>query len=58
MNKHYTKFEYKGMKTLELQITQTKHPKLLRTDGQTVDGRSGPSARPAFANATMEKMAQ
>ena len=25
-NNHYTKFEYKGMKILELQITQTRPP--------------------------------
>ena len=26
MNNHYAKFEYKGMKLLELQITQTRTP--------------------------------
>ena len=26
MNNDYAKFEYKGMKLLELQITQTRHP--------------------------------
>ena len=27
LNNHYTKFEYKGMKILELQITQNRHHK-------------------------------
>ena len=30
MNNHYTKFEYKGMKTLELKITQMDTTKVLR----------------------------
>ena len=35
MNNHYSKFKYKGKKTLELQITQTRHSKSVaggRTD--------------------------
>ena len=47
----------KEWKLLELQITQTRHPKSVadrRTDGQT-DGRSGPTTRPAFAKATQVK---
>ena len=35
-------------------------PEVLRTDGQTdgrPDGRSGPTTRPAFANATQVKRA-
>ena len=31
-------------------------PKVLRTDGQTEDRRSGPTTRPAFAKATQVKM--
>ena len=37
MKNHYTKFEYKGKKLLELQITQGRHPKSVahrRTDGE------------------------
>ena len=44
---------------MELQITQTWHPKVFRTDRQT-DGRtaerSGPTTRPAFAKATQVKI--
>ena len=51
---------------LELQITQTRHPKSVvdrrkdeqtnrQTDGQT-DGRSGPTTRPAFAKAMQVKI--
>ena len=43
------------MKTLELQITQTWHPKVIWTDGRP-DGRSGPTTRPAFAKATQVKI--
>ena len=57
----------KEWKLLELQITQTLHPKVFRTDGQMdgqtdrrtdgrPDGRSGPTTRPAFAKATQVKM--
>ena len=57
----------KERKLLELQITQTRHPKVLRTDGRTdewtnkqtnerTDGRSGPTTRPAFAKATQVKI--
>ena len=38
------------MKTLELQITQTGHPKSV-ADGQT-DGMNGPITRPAFSKVT------
>ena len=55
----------KERKLLELQITQTRHPKSVadrrtdrrtdeRTNGRT-DGRSGPTTRPAFAKATQVK---
>ena len=37
------------MKLLELQITQTRHPK------SVVDGQSGPTTRPAFAKVTHVK---
>ena len=39
---------------MELQITQTWHPKVFRTDGRP-DGRSGPTTRPAFAKVTQVK---
>ena len=46
---------------MELQITQTRHPKSV-ADGQTnkqtdrpMDGRIGPTTRPAFAKATQVK---
>ena len=38
VNNHLAKFEYKGMKLLELHITQTRHPKSVgdrQTDRQT-----------------------
>ena len=38
------------MKTLELQITQTRHPK------SVADGQSGPITRTAFAKATQVKI--
>ena len=44
----------KEWKLLELQITQTRHPKSVadrQTDGPT-DRRSGPTTRPAFAKGT------
>ena len=48
---------------MELQITQTWHPKVLRMGGQTdaqtdgrPDGRNGPTTRPAFAKATQVKI--
>ena len=37
----------KEQKLLESQITQTRHPKVLQTDG-----RSGPITRPAFSKVT------
>ena len=49
------KVSIKKMKLLELQITQTWHPKVLRTDGRT-DGRAGPTTRPAFAKVTKVKI--
>ena len=49
MNNHFTKFECKGMNTLELKITQTRHPKSVS------DGPSGPSTRPHFAKASQVK---
>ena len=42
VNNPYTKFEYKGMRLLESQITQTRHPK------SVADGRRGLATRPAF----------
>ena len=48
---HYAKFAYKGMKSIELQITQTRHPKSVtvrQTEGG-MDGWSGPTTGPAFA---------
>ena len=49
MNNHYTKFEYKGINTLELQNTLARHPK------SVADGPSGPITRPPFAKATQVK---
>ena len=50
---------------MELQITQTRHPKSVadrRTDreptNEQTDGRSGPTTRPAFAKATQVKKRQ
>ena len=63
VNNHYTKFEYEGTNNLELQISQSRHPKVLRTDGRPdkrrdlrTDGRNGSSSRPAFAKVTQVKM--
>ena len=69
MNNHSQSLNIKERKLLELQITQTRHPKSVadrRTDGRTdehtnertdgrTDGRSGPTTRPAFAKATQVK---
>ena len=44
VNNSCERFEYKGMKTRNrLQITLTRNPKMLRTDG-----RSGPTTRNAY----------
>ena len=37
MNNYYPKFEYKGMKLLELKITRTRHPKSV-VEGETAEG--------------------
>ena len=47
------RFNKKELKLLELQITQTRHPK--SAADERMDGRSGPIARPVFAKATQVK---
>ena len=53
VNNHYTKFEYKGLKTFGVPDYTKLHPKSV-VDGRT-DRWSGPSTRPAFAKATKVK---
>ena len=48
------------MNTVGIQITQTRHPKIVADRGmdEWTDGRSGPTTRPAFAKATQVKMSE